>query len=62
MGVTFNRQKNLHTQTVKKMRIYNIFYILLLKQNTIKKGQINDIQLDFEFEVNNNKKYKVDGI
>ena len=27
-----------------------------------KKGQMNDMQLDFKFEAGNNKKYKVDGI
>ena len=30
--------------------------------NYHKKGQMNDTQLDFEFEVGDNKKYKVDGI
>ena len=38
------------------------FHIFLLKQDTMKKGQVNDTQLDFEFKVGNNKKYKVDGI
>ena len=28
--------------------------------NITKKKQVNDIQLDFEFKVSNNKKYKVD--
>ena len=27
----------------------------------MKKGQINDMQLDFEFEAGNNKEYEVDG-
>ena len=28
----------------------------------MKKGQVNDTQLDFEFEAGNNKEYEVDGI
>ena len=44
----------------KKWRIYNVFYISLLEQNTIKKRQVNDTQL--EFEAGNNKKYEVDSI
>ena len=46
----------------KKWRIYNVFHILLLEQDITKKGQVNDKQLDFEFEASNNKEYKVDGI
>ena len=46
----------------KKWRIHNIFHVSLLKQDTRKKGRVNDTQLDFEFEVGNNKEYKVDGI
>ena len=43
-----------------KSRIHNIFYVSLLKQNTTKKRQVNNMQL--EFEASNNKKYKVEGI
>ena len=46
----------------KKWRIYDIFYISLLEQNTTKKEQVNDMQLDFEFKAGNGKEYKVDGI
>ena len=46
----------------KKWRIHNVFHISLLEQNTTKKGQVKDTQLDFEFEAGNNKEYKVDGI
>ena len=46
----------------KKWRIYNVFYISLLEQNTPKKRRVNNTQLDFEFEANDNKKYEVDGI
>ena len=42
--------------------MYNIFCVLLLEYNTIKKGQINNTQLDFEFEAGNNEEYKIDGI
>ena len=44
----------------KKWGIHDIFHISLLKQDTTKKGQVNDMQL--EFEAGKNKEYKVDGI
>ena len=44
------------------MKFYNIFYILLLKQNIRKKRQVNDNQLQFVFEFGNNKKYEVKNI
>ena len=44
----------------KKSKIDNIFYVSLLEQDTTKKRQINDMQL--EFEADNNKEYKVDSI
>ena len=44
----------------KKWRIYDVFHVLLLDQDTTKKRQVNDMQL--EFEVGNNKKYEVNGI
>ena len=46
----------------KKWRIHNVFHVSLLEQNTTKKGQVNDTQLNFEFEAGNNKEYKVEGI
>ena len=46
----------------KKWRIHNVFYISLLGQDNTKKGQVNNMQLDFEFEAGNNKGYEVDGI
>ena len=46
----------------KKWRIHNVFHVLLLKQDTTKKGQMNDTQLDFKFETGDNKKYEVDSI
>ena len=33
-----------------------------MKQNTTKKGQMNDTQLDFEFEAGNSEEYEVDNI
>ena len=44
----------------KKWRIYDVFHVLLLEQNTTKKRQMNDMQL--EFETGNDKEYEVDGI
>ena len=46
----------------KKWKIYDVFYISLLEQDTTKKKRVNDTQLDFEFEAGNNKKYEVDDI
>ena len=44
----------------KKWKIDDVVHILLLKQDTTKKWQVNDIQL--EFQAGNNKEYKVNGI
>ena len=46
----------------KKWKIHNVFHVFLLEQDTTKKGQVNDTQLDFEFEAGNGEEYKVDGI
>ena len=46
----------------KKWRIHNVFHVSLLEQDTTKKGQVNDTQLDFEFKAGDDKEYKVDGI
>ena len=46
----------------KKWRIHNIFHVSLLEQNTTKKKQVNDTQLDFEFDAGNKKEYEVDDI
>ena len=44
----------------KKWRIYDVFHVFLLEQDTTKKGQVNDMKL--EFEAGNDKEYEVDGI
>ena len=44
----------------KKWRIHDVFHVSLLEQNTTKKGQVNDMQL--EFEADNDKEYEVNGI
>ena len=46
----------------KKWRIHDIFHVSLLEQDTTKKGQVNDMQLDFKFEAGDDKEYEVDGI
>ena len=46
----------------KKWRIHDVFHVSLLEQDTTKKGRVNDMQLDFEFEAGNDKEYEVDGI
>ena len=44
----------------KKWRIHDVFHISLLEQDTTKKGQVNDLQL--EFETGNKKEYEVNSI
>ena len=44
----------------KKWRIYDVFHILVLDQNSIKKKQVNDMQL--KFEAGDNKEYEVNDI
>ena len=46
----------------RKWRIHNVFYVFMLKQDTTKKGQVNNMQLDFKFEADNDKEHEVDGI
>ena len=36
--------------------MYNVFYVLLLEQDNIRKGHINKFLIP-EFEASNNKKY-----
>ena len=49
-----------------KEKIYNVFHISLLEQDTTKKKQVNktlpEPKKDFEFEVKGDKKYKVEAI
>ena len=44
----------------EKWRIHNVFQILLLAQNTTRKGQVD--KNITEFEAGNNKKYKMEAI
>ena len=44
----------------KKKRIHNVFHVSLLEQDTLKMGQVSDMQL--EFEASNDKKYEDNGI
>ena len=39
----------------QKWRIHNFFHVSMLEQDFTKKGQMNDMQLDFEFKVYDNK-------
>lgn len=45
-----------------KWRIYNIFQISLLKQDTIRKEQMNKFLSVQDLELGNNKEYKVETI
>lgn len=44
-------------EQLKKLKIHNIFYILLLEQNITRLGQIDKKKI--KLEVNNSKKYKI---
>ena len=46
----------------KKWRIYDVFHVFLLEQDTTKNGRVNDMQLNFEFEAGENKEYEVENI
>ena len=46
----------------KKWKIHVVFHVSLLEQDTTKKRQVNDMQLDFEFEDGDNKEYEIDCI
>ncbi len=47
-------------------RIYNIFYVSLLKQDTMRKGQVDkalpEPKKDMEFEAGGNEEYEVKAI
>ena len=49
-------------ELLKKWKIHDVFHVTLLKQNTTKKGQVNNTQLNFEFKASDNKKYKIESI
>ena len=49
-------------ELLKKWRIHDIFHVSLLEQDTTKKGRINDTQLDFKFEADDDKEYEVNDI
>ncbi len=49
-----------------KWKIYDVFYMSLLKQNTTRKKRVNkaltELEKDLEFEAGGSKKYKVKAI
>ncbi len=49
-----------------KGKIYDVFHVSLLKQDTIRKRRVNnalqELEKDLEFEAENNKKYEVKAI
>ncbi len=46
-----------------KWKIHNVFYVLLLEQNIIRKKQVNNVLPESEkFETKDNKEYKVKAI
>ncbi len=46
--------------------IYDVFYMSLLEQNTTRKRRVDkalpELEKEFEFEVEDNKKYEVEAI
>ena len=49
-------------ELLKKWKIHDVFHVSLLEQDTTKKGRVNDMQLDFEFQAGDDKEYEVNGI
>ena len=47
---------------LKQWRIYHVFHISLLEQDTIKKEQVDKKFTELEFEAGASKKYKVEAI
>ena len=51
-------------ELLTKEKIHNVFYMLLLKQDTTKKEQVDkallDPKKDLKFEARGNKEYKVE--
>ncbi len=50
-----------------KWKIYNVFHVLLLEQDTTRKGQVDnkallEVEKELEFEAGGNKKYEVEAI
>lgn len=48
----------------KKWRIYDVFHMSLLEQNTTRKGRVdkNTTKVEYKAGKNKNKEYKVEGI
>ena len=46
----------------KKWRIHNVFHVLLLEQNTTKKGRVDQKVTELDFEAGNSEEYKVEAI
>lgn len=46
----------------KKLKFYNIFYILLLKQDITRKKQVNRQVPELNINNNNSKEYKIEKI
>ena len=49
-------------KVLKKWRIHNVFHVSMIDQDSTKKKQVNDTQLDFAFKTSINEEYKVDAI
>ena len=61
-NIISSRQSNLQAQIAQDIEDSLRLLCFFAKQDTTKKGRVNDTQLDFEFEISNNEEYEVDGI
>lgn len=59
---TPKKKANLKVRTTNKWKIYDVFYMLLLGQDTKKKRQVNETTSQIKLDTSNNKEYKVDRI
>lgn len=57
-----SKKLSLQARIAKKLRIYNIFHIFLLKQNTTRKKRVNKNNIQLEFDTGNKKGYKFEEI
>lgn len=54
------RKQAYNLKLVRKWKIYDAFYLSLLKQNNIKKKCVNENVTQLKFEANDNKDYKIE--
>lgn len=57
-----NKKSTYKLELLKRWKIHNIFHMSLLKQDITKKRQVDEKVRQINFEVGNNKEYKIEAI